>query len=64
MHNSQMWVCNVCGTAQWHPLIYCPHCPGRLRCERRNVPFPWTQFKTEEELNKYLESLGLKPTGK
>jgi hypothetical protein len=63
----QMWVCEMCGLAQYHPLIYCPRCPGRLKCVHKAVDHIDKTIRTEadaKESDDYLRGQGLEPTGR
>ena len=53
-----MWVCDKCKLSQYHPMIYCPRCPGRLRCEKKEIPHP-ANFKTQQDLENHVKSQGL-----
>lgn len=63
MSNShEMYVCDLCGYARYHPLTYCPKCPGKLK--KKDIPHPPDRrsgscFKTAEEQVEWLKEQGL-----
>lgn len=57
-----MWVCDRCKFSQYHPMTYCPRCPGRLRCTKKPIPHPY-KFKTEEDMRAHIKSQGLEYEG-
>lgn len=62
MYNHPMYVCDSCKFSQYHPIRYCPKCPGRLRLVKKEIPHP-EKFKTEEDLQRHVESQGLEYFG-
>ena len=58
MKTHPMWVCDKCKFSQYHPMIYCPRCPGRLSCQKIPLPPP-ARFETTEELRAHIKSQGL-----
>lgn len=55
-HTHRMYCCDRCSYAQYHPLSYCPRCPGKL--VKRDVPHPY-EFQTTAEQIAHLQAQGL-----
>lgn len=53
----RMYVCDTCKFAQYHPMSYCPKCPGKLH--RRDVSHPFGYFKSHEEQRDHLTTQGI-----
>jgi len=51
----QMYVCGDCGYARYHPITYCPKCPGKLT--KRDIPHP--ACKTIAERQELLSQQGI-----
>jgi len=55
-----MYVCDTCAFGHYHPLSYCPKCPGKLH--RANVPHP-PVFASEDHRAEHLAAHGIKYIG-
>ena len=55
-----MYCCDRCSFAQYHPLSYCPRCPGKLH--RRDVPHPQV-FATDTHQQEWLKEQGIEYVG-
>lgn len=53
---SIVYACDRCTFAQYHPMSYCPKCPGKLH--RREFPSPGS-FRTTQDLVKHLKDNGI-----
>lgn len=53
---STLYACDRCTFAQYHPMSYCPKCPGRLH--KREIQSPY-RFETEKQLVDHLKSNGI-----
>ena len=51
-----MYVCDSCGYARYHPIQYCPKCPGRLT--KKEIPHP-DSLKAEGGCAVWLKKQGL-----
>lgn len=51
------YICDRCNFTHFHPLTYCPKCPGKL--QRRDIPMPATPCKTEREFDESIRAQGL-----
>lgn len=51
------YICDRCNFAHFHPLTYCPKCPGRMH--RRQIPMPESPCKTEREFDEFIRAQGL-----
>lgn len=58
MYQHPMWVCDNCKFTMYHPITYCPKCPGRLRLQKLDIEHP-DKFKTTEEMYSHLKQKGL-----
>jgi hypothetical protein len=53
-----MRVCERCNFAMYHPILYCPRCPGRMKLVQRDIPHP-DSFRTEQDIKDHLKTQGL-----
>ena len=58
MSDHPVYACDSCSFVQYHPMSYCPRCPGRLRLQRKEIPHP-PRFKDEAEIKAHLAKHGL-----
>lgn len=52
-----MYVCDRCNFSHFHPLNYCPKCPGLMH--RRRVSMPESPCKTTDEFDEFIRAQGL-----
>lgn len=61
MNTHPMYICDRCHLGHYHPMSYCPRCPGRLH--RTDVPHPERLFRKEFNIEEHLKAQGIEYIG-